>query len=60
MKVSVLDPGAEVPDAEQEAERLSKGGFMGQAVEWAKEAWAARRRNREEAGYVPLRDMGEV
>ncbi|KAF2112202.1 E1-E2 ATPase-domain-containing protein [Lophiotrema nucula] len=60
MKVSVLDPGAEVPDAEKEAARLGKGSLIGNTVDWVKEAWAARRRNREEAGYVPLRDMGEV
>jgi Cu+-exporting ATPase len=30
-------------------------------VEWVRDAWEARRRNKEEAGYarVPLRDMGE-
>jgi Cu+-exporting ATPase len=29
------------------------------AVEWVRDAWDARKRNKEEAGYVPLRDMGE-
>lgn len=61
MKVSSLDPTAEVPDSEKEAERLSDAerGVFGTAVDWVKETIAARRRNREEAGYVPLRDMGD-
>ncbi|KAF2737160.1 copper-transporting ATPase-like protein [Polyplosphaeria fusca] len=59
LKVSVLDPGAQVPEAEKEAERLGRRGLISSTIEWAKEAWSARKRNREEAGYVPLRDMGE-
>jgi Cu+-exporting ATPase len=37
------------------------GSVVGSAVEWVRDAWEARRRNKEEAGYapVPLRDMGE-
>jgi Cu+-exporting ATPase len=61
LKVSVLDPGAEVPETEKEAERLEfvKRGVVGTAVDWVRDSFAARKRGREEAGYVPLRDMGE-
>ncbi|KAJ4358335.1 Cu(2+)-transporting P-type ATPase [Didymosphaeria variabile] len=61
MKVSTLDPAAEVPESEKEAERLgfAKRGLFSTAVEWVKETIAARRRNREEAGYVPLQNMAE-
>jgi Cu+-exporting ATPase len=60
MKVSVLDPTAEVPESEREAERLGRRGIFSNTVEWVRDSIAARRRNREEAGYVPLRDMGEA
>jgi P-type Cu+ transporter len=60
MKVALLDPSAQVPESEKEAERLGSGGLVSSAIEWAREAWAARKRSREEAGYVPLRDMGEA
>ena len=60
MKVATLDPTAEVPKSEMEAERLGRRGVFGTVVDWAKDSIAARRRNREEAGYVPLRDMGEA
>jgi Cu+-exporting ATPase len=61
MKVATLDPSAEVPqkDLEAEAQRSAGSGLIMTAVDWVKETLAARRRNREEAGYVPLRDMGE-
>ncbi|KAF2259538.1 heavy metal translocatin [Lojkania enalia] len=59
LKVSVLDPGAEVPEAENEAER-SRQGVIRSVVEWVRETLAARKRNREEAGYVPLQNMGEA
>ncbi|KAF2707268.1 heavy metal translocatin [Pleomassaria siparia CBS 279.74] len=60
MKVATLDPTAEIPDNEKEAERLGGGsGMIRTAIDWVKETLAAKRRNREEAGYVPLRDMGE-
>ncbi|KAF2128194.1 heavy metal translocatin [Dothidotthia symphoricarpi CBS 119687] len=62
MKVSVLDPSAEVPQSEVEAElqRAGRKGVWGTAREWVVEAWEARRRNKEEgAKYVPLRDLGE-
>ncbi|KAJ4292658.1 Cu(2+)-transporting P-type ATPase [Kalmusia sp. IMI 367209] len=61
MKVSTLDPTAELPDNEKEAERLGfeKRGLFDTVVEWVKETIAARRRNREEAGYVPLQNMAE-
>lgn len=61
MKVSSLDPTAEVPESEKEAERMgfAKRGVLSTAVDWVKETIAARRRNREEAGYVPLQNMAE-
>jgi Cu+-exporting ATPase len=61
MKIATLDPSAEVPqkDLEAEAQRSGGSGLIMTAVDWVKETLAARRRNREEAGYVPLRDMGE-
>jgi Cu+-exporting ATPase len=61
MKLSVLDPGADAGERakEDEMEKLEKKGLVGRAVEWARDAWDARRRNREEGGYLPLRDMGE-
>jgi len=61
MKVRTLDPGAGVPNSEKEAERLGfeSKGLFGTAVDWVKETIAARRRNREEAGYVPLQNMAE-
>jgi Cu+-exporting ATPase len=61
MKVATLDPSAEVPRNEMEAEaQRSRGrGMIMTAVDWVKETIAAMRRNREEAGYVPLRDMGD-
>jgi Cu+-exporting ATPase len=61
MKVSVLDPTAEIPASEKETERLERSsvGFFRSAIDWVKESIAARKRNREEVGYVPLRDMGE-
>jgi Cu+-exporting ATPase len=59
MKVAVLDPGAEVPESEKEAERLGRGGLISSAIKWVRDSIAARKRQREEAGYVPLRDMGE-
>lgn len=61
MKVSVLDPAAEVPVSEKDAERLgfAKSGLLSTAVDWIRETIAARKRNREEAGYVPLQNMAE-
>lgn len=59
MKVSLLDPGAHVTEKELEMEKIEKKGLLASAVEWARDAWEARKRNKEEAGYVPLRDMGE-
>ncbi|ORY12410.1 E1-E2 ATPase-domain-containing protein [Clohesyomyces aquaticus] len=59
MKVAVLDPSAEVPESECEEQR-KKTGLVRGMVEWVSESWKARRRNREEVGYVPLRDMGEA
>ena len=61
MRVAVLDPGAEVPEAEREAERrLGEEGVFRRARDWVGEAVRARRRAREEVGYVPLRDMGDA
>lgn len=61
MKVFKLDPAAEIPESEKEAERLgfAKLGVFSTAVEWFKETIAARKRGREEAGYVPLQNMAE-
>ncbi|PSN66601.1 heavy metal translocatin [Corynespora cassiicola Philippines] len=60
LKVSVLDPSATVPENERGAEELDERGVIGTFIDWIKETIAARRRNREEAGYVPLRDMGDA
>lgn len=59
MKVSILDPSAVVPESELEMERNRRGVFFG-AIEWVRDSIAARKRNREEQGYVPLRDMGDA
>jgi Cu+-exporting ATPase len=59
MKVSVLDPGADISEKDIQNENVQNKGVFGTALEWVKDAWAARKRNQEEAGYVPLRDMGE-
>jgi Cu+-exporting ATPase len=59
MKVSLLDPGAELPENEKELEKLEQGGVFSAAREWVSDSWAAWRRNKEEARYVPLQDMGE-
>jgi Cu+-exporting ATPase len=59
MKVSLLDPGADVSEKDIQNETIQNKGVFGTALEWVKDAWAARKRNQEEAGYVPLRDMGE-
>ncbi|KAJ4366384.1 Cu(2+)-transporting P-type ATPase [Neocucurbitaria cava] len=59
MKVSVLDPGAPVDAKEAEMEKLGHGGVISSIRDWARDGWSAWRRNKEEAGYVPLRDMGE-
>ncbi|KAF2470947.1 heavy metal translocatin [Lindgomyces ingoldianus] len=62
MKVSVLDPSAEVPESEMEKESLGLGrkGLVRSVLDWVKESVAAKRGDREDVGYVPLRDMGEV
>jgi len=59
MKVSLLDPGAEVSENEKEREEFQPQGFFGVARDWVGDSWAAWRRNKEEARYVPLQDMGE-
>ena len=59
MKVSVLDPGAPIDEREVEMEKLGQKGVISSARDWVKDSWSAWRRNKEEAGYVPLRDMGE-
>ncbi|KAH7391118.1 E1-E2 ATPase-domain-containing protein [Phaeosphaeria sp. MPI-PUGE-AT-0046c] len=59
MKVSVLDPGADISEKDLEKENVQNRGLFGSAIDWVKDAWEARKRNKEEAGYVPLRDMGE-
>jgi Cu+-exporting ATPase len=59
MKVSVLDPGAPVDEREAEMEKLGQTGVFSSLKDWISDAWAARRRNKEETSYMPLRDMGE-
>jgi Cu+-exporting ATPase len=59
MKVSVLDPGAEVPQSELDAEKMPESGMFSTAKDWVVDSWGAWRRNKEEARYVPLQDMGE-
>lgn len=61
MKVSVLDPGADISEHDLEAEKIAHKGVFSSLVDWARDGWAAWRRNKEEAKgrYVPLRDMGE-
>ena len=59
MKVSLLDPGAEVPQNEREVEKLQQGGVFSMVRDWVTDSWFAWRRNKEEARYVPLQDMGE-
>ncbi|KAF2820742.1 heavy metal translocatin [Ophiobolus disseminans] len=59
LKVSLLDPGADVTEKDLEMEKITKKGVIGSALDWARDAWDARKRNKEEAGYVPLRDMGD-
>jgi Cu+-exporting ATPase len=54
-----LDPGADISEKDIQNENVQNKGVFGTALEWVKDAWAARKRNQEEAGYVPLRDMGE-
>jgi len=60
MKVAALDPGAPGGQREAEAERQKHGGVFRWAGEWARDGWSAWRRNQEEAGYVPLRDVGDA
>lgn len=59
MKVSLLDPGADISAKDLEMETIKKKGVVASAIDWVRDAWEARKRNKEEAGYVPLRDMGE-
>ncbi|RYN65832.1 putative copper-transporting ATPase [Alternaria tenuissima] len=59
MKVSVLDPGAPIDEKEAEMEKQSKIGVFSTLKDWISDAWAARKRNKEETSYMPLRDMGD-
>ncbi|KAF2846908.1 copper-transporting ATPase-like protein [Plenodomus tracheiphilus IPT5] len=59
MKVAVLDPGAPIDEREAEQEKQIHKGVFSSVRDWMKDGLAAWRRNKEEAGYVPLRDMGE-
>jgi Cu+-exporting ATPase len=59
MKVSLLDPGAEVPANEKEREEIPQAGVFSTARDWVVDSWSAFRRNKEEARYVPLQDMSE-
>ena len=59
MKLSTLDPDAEVPESEKEREELAPAGVLSSARDWVVDSWGAWRRNKEEARYVPLQDMSE-
>jgi Cu+-exporting ATPase len=59
MKLSVLDPSAPIDEKNLELEKVGQQGVFSFVRDWISEAWAARRRNKEEASYMPLRDMGE-
>ncbi|EMD59515.1 hypothetical protein COCSADRAFT_40711 [Bipolaris sorokiniana ND90Pr] len=59
MKLSVLDPSAPMDEKNLEMEKVGQQGVFSFVRDWISEAWAARRRNKEEASYMPLRDMGE-
>ncbi|USP79236.1 putative copper-transporting ATPase HMA5 [Curvularia clavata] len=59
MKVSLLDPSAPLDEKDREMENMGHKGVISFAREWISDAWAARKRNKEEASYMPLRDMGE-
>lgn len=59
MKLSLLDPSAPIDEKNLEMEKVGQQGVFSFAKDWISEAWAARRRNKEEASYMPLRDMGE-
>lgn len=59
MKLSVLDPSAPIDEKNLELEKVGQQGVFSFVKDWISEAWAARRRNKEEASYMPLRDMGE-
>ncbi|EOA91240.1 Cu(2+)-transporting P-type ATPase [Exserohilum turcicum] len=59
MKVSVLDPNAPIDEKDLEMERQGRKGVFSFVKEWISDAWAARRRKKEEASYMLLRDMGE-
>lgn len=66
MKVAALDPDApmELGEAELEKHRHQHqhrhSGLFLWASDWIRDGWSAWRRNKEEASYVPLRDMGEA
>ncbi|KAI2474469.1 copper-transporting atpase [Pyrenophora tritici-repentis] len=55
MKVSVLDPNAPIDDREAEMEKLGGKGMFSTIKDWVSDAWAARKRNKEETSYMPLR-----
>lgn len=59
MKVSLLDPTAEVPESEKESLTQEGGGLFSSVVEWVRDSWSARKRNKEDVAYVPLTDMGD-
>ncbi|CAA9966894.1 copper-transporting atpase protein [Pyrenophora teres f. maculata] len=59
MKVSVLDPSAKIDGREAEMEKLGGKGMFSTIKEWVSDAWAARKRDKEETSYMPLRDMGD-
>ncbi len=60
MKVSLLDPSAPIEERDLEMEKMgTQRSLFGTARDWVQDSLGAWRRNKEEAAYVPLRDMGE-
>lgn len=59
MKVAVLDPGASVSELEAEQEKQTRKGAFASARDWMRDAMSAWGRNKEEAGYIPLKDLGD-
>lgn len=59
MKVAVLDPAASIDDDAVKQEKQIHKGVLNKARDWMRDGITAWRRNKEEAGYVPLRDIGD-
>lgn len=48
-----------VGEADKQREEIPPAGVLSTAKEWVIDSWAAWRRNKEEARYVPLQDTSE-